>query len=219
MSVPDGHAMRSLSSKKILHLSDAGNWLYNSNRHLTFTPYKELASQSKWTKAGEANWQRVTDVLEHMKCDWLINGDKSLLLSRQERQQKAECYLTTLPLLISLQPSHLPYNGHIWASDGSMIPAASGLGDAKSITAAITSPETLVLQLNGHNLSILHGELIGLIMGLILSLTGTGNMVLHTDHMNSVHFIDDSRTAINQDSWLRNMDGRSYYRWISDLIQ
>jgi len=41
--------------KKDSLLSDARNWLHNLNGHLTFAPYRELASQSKWTKAGEAN--------------------------------------------------------------------------------------------------------------------------------------------------------------------
>ena len=42
-----------------------------------------------------------------------------------------------------------------------MIPAASGLGDDKSVTAALTGPKTVILRLNGHNLTILHGEPMG----------------------------------------------------------
>ena len=101
-----------------------------------------------------------------------------------------------------------------------MIPATSGLGDEKSVMAAVMGPRTLVVQLSSQNLFVLHGELMGLIMGLVLSGDSTlNNNKLFTDHLNSVHFINDTRTSINQENWLRNMNGRSYYRWIVDLVQ
>jgi hypothetical protein len=65
-----------------------------------------------------------------------------------------------------------------------MIPAASRLGDAKSITAALTGLKTIVLCLNGQNISILQGEFMGLVMGLILPLTETRDASLYSDHMN-----------------------------------
>ncbi|KAJ7853588.1 hypothetical protein B0H13DRAFT_1642863 [Mycena leptocephala] len=74
-----------------------------------------------------------------------------------------------------------------WRLHGSMIPAAAGILDSKSITAAITGPRTLVLRIDG--------ELIGLIAGLILS-SNNGHLEpsLYTDHLNSTRLIDDSRT-------------------------
>ncbi|KAL6306091.1 hypothetical protein BKA93DRAFT_729957 [Sparassis latifolia] len=37
--------------------------------------------------------------------------------------------------------------------------------------------------------------------------------------MNSTRLIDDSKTAVNQEARLRNINGHSYYRWILSLIQ
>ena len=72
-----------------------------------------------------------------------------------------------------------------------MIPATSGIGDDKSVTAAITGPQTVVVRPRGWNTFVLHGELIGLIMGLILSEDEDLNQKLFTDHLNSIRFIDD----------------------------
>jgi len=93
-----------------------------------------------------------------------------------------------------------------------MIPAASGLGDAKSVTAALMGPKTMVLRLCEQNNSILQGELMGLIIGLILSLTGPRDNILYSDHLNSVQLIEDSRSSLSQDARLRNMNGQSYYK-------
>ena len=41
---------------------------------------------------------------------------------------------------------------------------------------------------------------------------------VYTDHLNSTQLIEDSRTVVNQANRLRSMNGRSYYRWILDLV-
>ena len=87
------------------------------------------------------------------------------------------------------------------------------------VTAAVTGPQTVVVQFHGQNTFVLHGELVGLIMGLILSNNENLNNKLFTDHLISVHFIDDMRTSINQENRLRGMNGRSYYQWILNLVQ
>ena len=116
-----------------------------------------------------------------------------------------------------MPPSPLPHQNHAWACDGSMIPATSSIGDDKSVTVFVTGPQTVIVCLSGRNIFVLHGELVGLIMGLVLSVNNSQDNKLFTDHLNSVRFIDDSKTSINQESRLRNMNGRSYYRWIMDL--
>ncbi|KAJ7166150.1 hypothetical protein C8R46DRAFT_900122 [Mycena filopes] len=121
--------------------------------------------------------------------------------------------LSTLPRS-SLHPPNLSS----WASDGSMLPAAAGILDPKSVTSALTGPATLVLKIEGHNVSILQGELVGLIMALILSPADDATSVLYTDHLNSVRLIDDSRTVVDQYHRLRTMNARSYYRWILALV-
>src|SRR6202789_2038048 len=124
-----------------------------------------------WTTMGKNNWKKVVRVLKEMARGSLYEGEEALLVTRTDRRNEAESYIRALPLIVPLQPSKLPHNDQNWASDGSMIPAVSGLSDAKSVTAALTGPKTIVLRLNGRNLSILQGELIGQIMGLIMSLT------------------------------------------------
>ena len=59
----------------------------------------------------------------------------------------------------------------------------------------------------------------GQIMGLILSSAVPKNASLYSDLLNSVQLIEDSRSSISQEARLRNMNGRSYYRWISDLAK
>jgi hypothetical protein len=66
-----------------------------------------------------------------------------------------------------------------------MIPASTGPLDDKSVTSAITGPHTIVMKLLGHNLSILHGELVGIIGGLVLSDSQNDSTVIYTDHLNS----------------------------------
>jgi hypothetical protein len=56
-------------------------------------------------------------------------------------------------------------------------------------------------------------------MGLVLSNNKTLNSRLFTDHLNSVCFIDDARTSINQGNHLEGMNRCSYYRWIMDLVR
>jgi hypothetical protein len=98
-----------------------------------------------------------------------------------------------------------------------MTPAAAGVLDPKSVTSALTGPLTLVLKIDGRNASILQGELIGLIMGLILSPADHPDAILYTDHLNFVRLIEDSRTVVDQRHRLRTMNARSYYRWILAL--
>ena len=101
-----------------------------------------------------------------------------------------------------------------------MTPPSAGVIDDKTITGAATGVNTLVMRVPGRNVSILHGEQLGLIIALVLSICAnpTHGRLL-TDHLNSVRLINDSKTEISQISRLRNMNGRSYYRWIIDLAK
>jgi hypothetical protein len=103
----------------------------------------------------------------------------------------------------------------MWATDGSMFPATSSLSDLKSITAAVSGPISIVLRVAHRNASILQGEQMGLVAALILAKISP---TIYTDHINSTLLIDDYQSAVNQDRRLRSMNGRSYYRWILDLV-
>ena len=100
-----------------------------------------------------------------------------------------------------------------------MKPASATIEDDKVVLGAATGPSTLVLKIPGHNVSILHGEQIGLIIALILAgWTSSDAQHLLTDHLNSVRLIEDSQSSVSQVPCLHNMNGRSYYRWILSLV-
>ena len=86
----------------------------------------------------------------------------------------------------SPETAQLPHSGVNWASDGSMVWSTSGIGDMKSVTATLTGPKSIVLWLDGQNISILQGELVGIIMGLLMTSGSTGSTMLYSDHLNSV---------------------------------
>lgn len=138
---------------------------------------------------------------------------------RPPHQVKTEEFICGLSHILSMPPSSLPHQDHTWGSDSSMIPATSGIGDNESVTAAITKPQTIVMCLSRQNVCDLHGKLVGLIMGLVLSINNSQNNKLSTDHLNSVCFIDDTKTSINQENHLRDMNGCLYYRWIMNLAR
>src|ERR1700678_2670270 len=127
--------------------------------------------------------------------------------------------LLSVVMIVSITSRRWPtpansHNNNTWATDGSMIPAASTISDPKHVTAAATGPATLVLRLSHRNASILQGEQMGLIIALVLA---ESPPQIYTDHLNSTMLIDDSSTAVNQERRLRSMNGRSYYSWILDL--
>ena len=66
-------------------------------------------------------------------------------------------------------PSSRETGDNLWASDGSMLPAAVGITEPKTVIGAATGPSTLALRVPGLNVSILHGELAGMIIALVLS--------------------------------------------------
>jgi hypothetical protein len=74
--------------------------------------------------------------------------------------------------------------------------------------AAVTGPATLILQVKGHNTSILQGEQMGLLTALVLT---ESPPQIYTDHMNSTMLSNDSRTAVNQKCRLHVINGQLYY--------
>jgi len=85
-----------------------------------------------------------------------------------------------------------------------MMPASSRILDTKTVMATLTGPKTMVLKLSGHNISILHGEIMGLIMGYIIpNCRDDFSVDLYTDHLNTVRFLQDVHSNIDQDPYLR----------------
>jgi hypothetical protein len=150
---------------------------------------------------------------------WLFQGEDELLTPREERRRETENRIKVLAHMLELPPSSHSTDGNAWASDGSMVPATAGIMEDKSVTAALTGPTTMVMKLSGRNPNIFHGEVFGLIMGHILCTPVPSNHdnILYTDHLNTVRFLQDVHTNINQEKGLRYRNGRSYLRWL-DLL-
>ncbi|KAJ7228423.1 hypothetical protein GGX14DRAFT_530225 [Mycena pura] len=160
-------------------------------------PYAWIVAQHAMATSNPPLALKRTDICDvlpgtmtlahHLPNSLLPDGHALRSLRLKNVTQSAT--LSTLPPSTIISP-----DGHqLWASDGSMIPAAAGILDPKSIIAAVTGPQTIVLRIDGRNSSILQGELIGIIAGLIMS-DGPGSS-LFTDHQNSTRLIDDSRTS------------------------
>ena len=174
-----------------------------------------------WSAAVKANWDRLACALWHrLKIDHLVFGPVDLMFPRELWECWAEKLIRSLADVCVFPPSRHS-DSLTWASDGSMLLASAGILDKKSVTGAAMGSKSLVLKVPGHNISILHGEQIGLIIVLIL----TGDLVkddlvtILTDHLNSVRLVDDSQTKVSQILRLRYMNRRSYYRWILSLIK
>ena len=94
-----------------------------------------------------------------------------------------------------------------------MKPASATIEEEKVVLGATTGPSTLVLKIPGCNVSILHGEQVGLIIALILAGQNSSDVqFLLTNHQNSVRLIEDSQSNISQVPRLHNMNGRAYYQ-------
>jgi hypothetical protein len=217
ISSPDGSAAYSLRAAGFKLVKQLGEWI-STDQTIKFQPYT-LDNQSplrkKPTAAAKTNWKKITTALSRSSIDWFFHGSYDLLTPRLQRRDHAEDYIIALAHVSNFSPSSCHHANSAWATDGSMIPAASGISDKKTVTAAVTGPSTLVLQVKGRNTSILQGEQMGLLAALVLAQSPPQ---IYTDHLNSTTLIDDSRTAINQERRLRVMNGRSYYRWILDLV-
>jgi len=165
-----------------------------------------------WTALTNAFWDGLT--LSH-----LIKGPLELTSPRAVRESQAENIIQAMANVCGFR-NVCKEDGRMWASDGSMKPASATMEDDKIVIGAAMGPSTLVLKIPGRNISILHGEQIGLITALILAgrISSDMRQQLLTDHLNSVRLIEDSQSNVSQTPCLHNMYGRSYYRWILLLM-
>ncbi|KAK0504528.1 hypothetical protein EDD18DRAFT_1343302 [Armillaria luteobubalina] len=95
--------------------------------------------------------------------------------------------------------------------------STAGTLDVKTITAAVSGPISLAVLVTGKNNSILHSELMGLIMDHVLSQSWQGTQKLFSDHLNSVRITQDSKATGGNEAKLQHIPARSYYRWIVDI--
>lgn len=207
----NGHTLRSLRVKGIRNLQDVGKWVIGKSGEVLISEH-ELRFDRTWSVAARRNWTTLTNAFRNgLMLGHLVNGPLELAIPRAVRESRAENVIQALANVCKFR-NMFEMDGRTWASDGSMKPASATIEDDKVVLGAATGPSTLVLKIPGRNVSILHGEQIGLIIALILAgRTSSDVQHLLTDHLNSVRLIEDSQSNISQVPRLRNMNGRSYY--------
>ncbi|KAF5374645.1 hypothetical protein D9615_009023 [Tricholomella constricta] len=211
----NGHTLRSLKSMGVRQLCQIGKWMVGTSGVTSFNMLP--LPPGRWTNAQIRNWELMGQFMASAEVRRLFCGDLELLMPRSSRRLLAEAQILALARHSGLSPAPTSHSPHLWATDGSMQPATAGLFDHKAVTAALTGSSTLVLRIPGRNVSILHGEVMGLIAAMIVADHGNSLTKVYTDHLNSVRLLDDSRTHANIGARIRGMNGRSYYRWLTEL--
>jgi hypothetical protein len=93
IETPDGHAIRSIMTKGIHMLSDAGSWSRNQNGKVTFAVTKDPAPVVWWTPKARQHWEKIADLLSNLDTAWLFDGSLMLMTPRSQRQTEAENYI------------------------------------------------------------------------------------------------------------------------------
>ncbi|KAJ7230827.1 hypothetical protein C8J57DRAFT_1534261 [Mycena rebaudengoi] len=150
---PDGNTLR-LAKNRIL--ADLGGCRNGNTGGLTFEVDWAARRDGRWNSAQKNNWLKIVDLLQAIQAAWLFDGPEDLLASRHDRRYWAEERIRELVPLCALEPSPTARGNQVWGTDGSMVPASVSLCEARRVTAAVTGPSTLVVQLDGRNLSIPH---------------------------------------------------------------
>jgi hypothetical protein len=123
---------------------DIGSWCTLNGTAVSFKSKALAPSGAKWMAKATENWVAITGILNKLNAKWFTIGNLDLMPTREIRKSDAEFYVTTMARIQPYPPSELHHTSTNWASDGSMTPAASGIGDPKSVTAALTGPSTIV---------------------------------------------------------------------------
>lgn len=118
----------------------SGTWIFEA---------QDRPQTMNWMEATHRSWDKAVFLAHNAQLTWLFEGEEDLLLPRDKRQNDAENQIRILSQLMEFTPSRIS-NRNLWASDGSMTPAASGILDDKSVTAALTGPVTMVMRLRGR---------------------------------------------------------------------
>ena len=215
-----GKTIIALRERGFYWLSQVGSIDNNWKLNVCCTP----PNDGKSNYQDKQIWEKLKNALNGVgitRCVDGISNGLDLLLSREDRQLRAERAIGALALMTSLKPSVVRSGNHgeNWASDGSMKPATAGPLEDKTITCAITGPTTLVLKIKDKASSILQGELMGMIGSSVLANSSDNqSSTVFSDHMNTTRIIDDHRAGSNTTAKLRFMPGRSYYRWLINLL-
>ncbi|KAG2350193.1 hypothetical protein BDR05DRAFT_954296 [Suillus weaverae] len=153
----------------------------------------------------------------------LGSNDITLALPRDLRRKRAEIFILGLSSLHLAPASGFSREEPLAASDASMIPSPASFLQARSITSAAATPSSRVsfsLMSHGPSAGILHGELLGIISAVLLSIHDNPSKPypVLTDHKNAVLMIADVLPSALPHVW-NAQPARSLYHWLLMLIQ
>ncbi|KZV89037.1 hypothetical protein EXIGLDRAFT_722026 [Exidia glandulosa HHB12029] len=205
-------ALAVLRRRGIQQLADCGTWIMQDGL-AKFAPWTQYPRARNGTAdPGPGRWQEVARALVGIPIGALFEGSPDLLIPRHERRLQAEEYVRALARLEAIPPAGIELTQTLWATDGSMTPAAAARHQDRSVTSAVTGPATLVLKVKSRAASILHGEVMALVAASILS--ANPHHTILSDHQNSVRLLQDPSFLAGDDKRIRHANGRSYYRWL-----
>jgi len=185
----NGIALRSLQVKGVRRLADTDNWMIDVHSNISAHLIQPVFDRS-WSTATRLNWWKLFDMLHgQVRIDNVLCGSPDLAIPQQVQKRQAENLISSLANVCGFAPSRLA-DVSTWPLDGSMLTPSAGMLDRKTVVGAATGAWT---QIPGTNISILHGELVGLILALVL-LKDTRIVDQHkhhllTNHLNTIQLV------------------------------
>jgi hypothetical protein len=150
----------------------------------------------------------------------IIRGEHHLFTDRKTRYHEANDWIKTTARIY--QEENNNGTNEIWASDASATPADAKWHEPRSITTAVVGPKKMLFKQTDMTTGVLHGEIAGIIGQTILSKktveisqTEQEELIGYTDHLSSQRLTEDIRTMPNPEEKLRDLNGRSLYRWLT----
>ena len=160
--------------------------------------------------------------LSSITLSMLTYGFPSLAVPTDSRRQQAERDLLALSHLSSAAP--LPNSFPLVASDASMQPSPISPLAFRSVTFASASPTSSfrgTLANYGRSASILHGELYGILLAILLATSSSPSkpLPIYSDHLNAVTLLNDALQHPPAPHFWSSLPARSLYKWILMVLR
>jgi hypothetical protein len=102
--VPDGRAVKTLSSRGIVHLADIGSWQTAGGITTCFKAKEHALNGFNWTAKVQEHWVRIAQILNELDAKWFTISDVDLMTTREVRKTHAETYIATIARVQPLPP-------------------------------------------------------------------------------------------------------------------
>ncbi|KAJ7894751.1 hypothetical protein B0H13DRAFT_2339128 [Mycena leptocephala] len=219
--LPDSpRAASNLSHAGFHFLNQLGTWETDSLQNVwRLRLTRKIEEMLPSSSAALRDWPNVKIWLHSLSLSDTVRGDWTLAIPRGTRRAFAEQVLS--PLIDASTVSPLPFTQPLTASDGSCVPGMPRLHDRLSVTFSVVSNRrAAVFSLSGRASGILQAEVYGLVTAsLEARQTGSGDIPMYTDHLNSTRIIGDSfSNPLPSHAW-STLPARSLYRWLRLIIQ